>query len=158
MVLGSHKASDGLFVPSMPYSGHTRAPCSNVEDTGMAIGEVVRCGDKSLGRPVVLFGGPIPEEERLKIWADGKFFVTFEVLQHAKRLSSYRLPPDAVVASTELVEALPHGKRILMSERQVQTEEVKVMYLSDGYKLATWADHVRKEDWSSLIGASTTWG
>ncbi|TGO21712.1 hypothetical protein BPAE_0204g00070 [Botrytis paeoniae] len=137
----------------MPYLGYTRVPCSDAEDTGMAIGEVLRGGKKFFGRQVVLFGEPIPEEERVKIWADELGIkARFEQVsseQHAKRLSSYGLPPDTVVASTELVEALPYEESMLMSGRHVQTEE----YLPDGYTLSTWVDYVRKEDWSPLIGA-----
>ncbi|ATZ52672.1 hypothetical protein BCIN_08g03230 [Botrytis cinerea B05.10] len=153
MVLGPYKAPDGSFVLSMPYPGYTRVPCSDAEDTGMAIGEVLREGKRFFGRQVVLFEEPITEEERLKIWADELGIkARFEQVspeQHAKRLSSYGLPADVVIASTELVEASPYKESMLMSGRHVQTEE----YLPDGYKLATWVDYVRKEDWSSLIGA-----
>ncbi|KAF7933071.1 uncharacterized protein EAE97_008838 [Botrytis byssoidea] len=153
MVLGPYKAPDKSFALSMPYPGDTRVPCSDAEDTGMAIGEVLRGGKKFFGRQVVLFGEPIPEEERLKIWADELGIkARFEQVsseQHAKRLSSYGLPPDTVVASTELVEALPYEESMLTSGRHVQTKE----YLPDGYNLATWVDYVRKEDWSPLIGA-----
>ncbi|TEY57481.1 hypothetical protein BOTCAL_0217g00070 [Botryotinia calthae] len=123
------------------------------EDTGMAIGEVLRGGKKFFGRQVVLFGEPIPEEERLKIWADELGIkARFEQVspeQHAERLSSYELPPDVVVASTELVEALPYEESMLMSGRHVQTEE----YLPNSYKLVTWVDYDRKEDWLPLRGA-----
>ncbi|KAF7909673.1 uncharacterized protein EAF01_003391 [Botrytis porri] len=133
----------------MPYPGHTRVPCSDAEDPGIAIGEVLRGGKKFFGRQVVLFGKPIPEEENLKIRAeDLGIKATFEQVssqQHAKRLSSYGLPPDTVVASTELFEALPYEK-IDLKEWETCTDG------RDGYKLATWADYVRKEDWSPLIG------
>lgn len=137
----------------MPYPGYTRVPCSDAEDTGMAIGEVLRGGKRFFGRQVVLFEEPITEEERLKIWADGKSFLRvsqpwhltlftelgikarFEQVspeQHAKRLSSYGLPADVVIASTELVEASPYEESMLMSGRHVQTEEVKItIYLRD---------------------------
>lgn len=56
----------------MPYPGSTRVPCSDSEDSGMAVGEILRGGKKFFGKQVVLFGEIITEDERVKIWADGR--------------------------------------------------------------------------------------
>ncbi|KAI9649122.1 hypothetical protein NHQ30_001689 [Ciborinia camelliae] len=137
----------------MPYPGSTRVPCSDSEDSGMAIGEILRGGKKFFGKQVVLFGETITEDERVKIWANELGIeARFEQVsseQHAKRLLSYGLPAEIVVASTELVEALQYEEELMKSKKHVQTDE----YLRSDYKLTTWSEYVKKEDWSPLLGA-----
>ncbi|ESZ96549.1 hypothetical protein SBOR_3051 [Sclerotinia borealis F-4128] len=137
----------------MPYPGSTRVPCSDSEDSGMAVGEILRGGKKFFGKQIVLLGDTITEDERVEICANELGIkVRFDQVspeQHAKRLSSYGLPADIVVARTELIEALKYEEELMKSENYVQTEE----YIPRDYKSTTWSEYVKKEIWSPLLGA-----
>ncbi|PQE25113.1 hypothetical protein CJF31_00005949 [Rutstroemia sp. NJR-2017a BVV2] len=152
-VLGPYKDADGTFVVSMPFPGSTHVPCSDSEDSGMAIGEILRGGKSFFSKQVVLYSEMHSEEERVRIWANETGIkARFEQVspkEHADRLASYGFPSHIVTATTELVEALQFEEDAMTSQKHVQPRE----YIPAGYKLTSWVEYVRKEDWTPLIGA-----
>ncbi|KAM3084529.1 hypothetical protein ACMFMG_001367 [Clarireedia jacksonii] len=81
------------------------------------------------------------------------------------RLASYGLPPHIITASTELVEALQFERDLMTSRKYVHPQEVSIalelwtrnidntVVYPSGYRLTSWVEYVRKEDWSPFVGA-----
>jgi hypothetical protein len=55
----------------MPYVGSTKVPPASSEDAGVVVDAIIKGGRKYYGKTVTLVGSLLPEEEKLKIWADG---------------------------------------------------------------------------------------
>ena len=54
----------------MPFPGSTVFPVASPDDAGVVVDALLKSGVKYMGKRVVLIGDLMPEDERLKIWAD----------------------------------------------------------------------------------------
>jgi hypothetical protein len=58
-------------VLSMPYPSSTRVPVASSNDTGVVVDAILRGGEKYYCKTVTAVGDLMPEEDRLRIWAEG---------------------------------------------------------------------------------------
>jgi hypothetical protein len=57
----------------MPHPSSTRVPVASSDDVGVVVDAIVKGGEKYYGKAVTVVGDLMPEEDRLKIWAEGIF-------------------------------------------------------------------------------------
>lgn len=55
----------------MPHPSSTRIPVASSSDAGVVVDAIVRGGEKYYGETVTVVGDLMPEEDRLRIWAEG---------------------------------------------------------------------------------------
>lgn len=55
----------------MPYPSSTRVPVASSNDTGVVVDAMTRGGEKYYCKTVTAVGDHMPEEDRLRIWAEG---------------------------------------------------------------------------------------
>jgi len=150
-VFGPQKDENGTFILSMPFSGSLGIPTSWADDVGPVVDRVLKSGDKYHGKVISLVGEIISHEDMLSVWAKQlgvkAFFRQVSVQEHVKRMKKSGLPDHLAVAVTELSEALVLEADVMEDEDLVKGREL----IPEGYKLKSWKEYVKEEDWSAML-------
>lgn len=72
----------------MPYPSSTRVASASSGDTGVVVDAILRGGETYHGKTVTVVGNSLPEDEKLKIWADGTSWCS-----HTKSISIDKFQP-----------------------------------------------------------------
>ncbi|OCK97884.1 NAD(P)-binding protein [Cenococcum geophilum 1.58] len=149
-VFGPVKQDDGSFMLAMPYPASTKIPTCSSDDTGALIHSILNGREEYYGKTVALIGDLLTEEDRVKIWAEGlgvsARFLQLSPEEHLRKVKSLGLPDDLAVAVNQLQESLPLEQAVMEATGIVQGNKI----LPKDYKLKTWMEYVKEEDWSSF--------
>ncbi|TVY33629.1 NmrA-like family domain-containing protein, partial [Lachnellula subtilissima] len=166
-VFGPLKDENGTFVLSMPYPSSTRIPSTSADDTGVVVDSILRAGPEYYGKTITLASESSPQEDMLALWANRMvlpspifrkpleclrsadlgikaIFKQVSAQEHQKRMSA-GMPDYLAVAVTELCENLYYGEKTFGDTKDLVSARDIV---PSSYKLKSWEDYVKEEDWS----------
>ncbi|KAG8404885.1 hypothetical protein J3459_016692 [Metarhizium acridum] len=150
-VFGPAKQPDGSFILRMPHPGSDPVSMASSLDTGAVVDAILRAESKYHGHTVALVAERLSDEKKLAIWAEAlgvkAVYQQVTPAEYKKGLQAAGVPVALAHGLTELAEVIARKEDYVQAPGVIRGEDI----IERNYKLKTWQQYVKEEDWSSLL-------